>query len=114
MKPGEIYWASLEDGGRRPVLVVSIEPLNRGDHVVALPFTSTRYEDRRNLPTSVPFRAKEFGLAKDCVAAAEAVTVVDKALLDTAGGPIGSLSQGRMRDVVRAIGRTIGAECEPV
>ncbi|MBM4069815.1 MAG: type II toxin-antitoxin system PemK/MazF family toxin [Planctomycetes bacterium] len=39
MRPGELYWADL-DAGRRPLLVVSREELNRGNYVVAVLLTT--------------------------------------------------------------------------
>lgn len=112
MEPGEIYMADT-DGGRRPVVVVSREELNRGRWVVVVAFTTARFAQRSVLPNCVPFRAGEFGLAKDCVAQAETVGPIDVARLDVSDGPVGVLDDERMRDVIRAIGHVLGADCEP-
>lgn len=40
IRPGEIYYADLLDAGRRPVLVVSRELLNRGNYAVIVVFTT--------------------------------------------------------------------------
>jgi mRNA-degrading endonuclease toxin of MazEF toxin-antitoxin module len=113
MNPGEIYWADFSTG-RRPVIVVSREALNRGSYVVAVLCTTARVEQRAKLPNCVPFVAGEFGLPKDCVAQCETVTFLERSDLDESGGMIGRLDAARLRAVVRAIGNVIQAECEPV
>jgi mRNA-degrading endonuclease toxin of MazEF toxin-antitoxin module len=113
MNPGEIYWADLS-AGRRPVIIVSREPLNRGAYVVAVLCTTARVEQRAKLPNCVSFGAGEFGLPKDCVAQCETVTFLDRSDLDEVNGMIGILDAARLRAVVQAIGNVIGAECEPL
>jgi len=112
MEPGEIYWADLPTG-RRPAIVVSREDLNRGSYVVAVLCTSANYTFRSQLPHCVPFQTGEFGLTKDCVAQCEAITFLDKADIDTTSGMIGKLVEARMRDVIRALGHVLEADCEP-
>ena len=113
LRPGEVYWADFPDVGRRPVAIVSREEVNRGKYVVAVQFTSAKIEVRRDLPNCVAFRAGSFGIVKDCVAQAETITVFDRANLDLEGGPIGVLDARAKRDLVRAIGYLIEADCEP-
>ncbi len=113
-RPGEIYWASADDLGRHPVVVVSREELNRGHYVTAVEFTSQRLERRWNLPNCVPFHAGQFGLTEDCVARAETIGDVFRSDLDVANGPIGTLNDEAMRNLVRAIGYVISSDCEPV
>jgi mRNA-degrading endonuclease toxin of MazEF toxin-antitoxin module len=110
-RTGELFWATLEDGGRRPVLVVSREALNRGNRVVVLPVTSQRFAGRKDLRTAVVFQAGEAGLDRDCVAAAEGIMNVPREALDA--DPISVLSGERLRDLVRAVGAVMGATCEP-
>ena len=99
--PGEIY-VNDADMGRRPVVVVSREELNRGRYVVVVRLTSAKFAVRSTLPHCVPFRAGEFGLTKDCVAQAEAIDFLPIADLDLNRGVIGVLDEARMRDVIRA------------
>ncbi len=129
-RPGEIYWASADDSERdptddserhpgndpkrHPVVVVSREKLNRGDYVTAVEFTSKRLELRWDLPNCVPFRAGQFGLTKNCVARAETIGDVFRSDLDEVNGPIGTLNDQAMRDLVKAIGFVISSDCEPV
>lgn len=110
IEPGEIYWADLE-AGRRPVIVVSQEQLNRGNTVVAV--TSTRFAARSALPNCVPFRAGEFGFTSDCVAQGESVGPLETRQLDFAQGVIGKLTEEALRDVIQAVGKVMDADCEP-
>ncbi len=95
MKPGEIYWVDL-DVGRRPIVIVSREDLNRGNYVVAVLVTTARYVTRSTLPNCVPFRAGEFGLPHNCVAQCETITFVRKQDIDAAVGPIRSAGCGEV------------------
>jgi mRNA-degrading endonuclease toxin of MazEF toxin-antitoxin module len=45
--PGEVYLADIFDGGKRPIIIVSREKLNRGSVYLAVPVTSSRVEERR-------------------------------------------------------------------
>ncbi len=65
---GEVWLADLnpirghEQAGRRPVLVVSVSPFNRGpsELVIALPVTGTI----RPIPSRIPIEPPEGGLTK--------------------------------------------------
>ena len=113
MNPGEVYWADL-GGGRRPIILVSREELNRGNYVVAILCTTARLTVRATLPNCVPFQAGQFGMPQDCVAQCETITFVDKADVDLATGVLGTLDDVHLREVVKAIGNVIGSDCEPV
>ena len=113
IRPGEIFLANT-DAGVRPVIVVSREELNRGNWVVAVLITSTRYPLRSTMPHCVPFHAGEFGLNKDCVAQAETVSYIAVADLDLDQGVLGVLDEARMRALIKAIGKVIASDCEPV
>jgi mRNA-degrading endonuclease toxin of MazEF toxin-antitoxin module len=113
-KPGEVYWALMEGPEPRPVIVVSREELNRGDYVAAVPVTSRGLGERRSLPSCVAFRAGQFGLTKDCVAQAEAIAQVAKDELDLDTGPVGVLDSATSRELLKAIGYVLGADCEPL
>jgi mRNA-degrading endonuclease toxin of MazEF toxin-antitoxin module len=114
ISPGEIYMADLLEAGRRPVLVVSRESLNRGRYIVVVAFTTARLAERRRMGNCVSFRAGEFGLVSDCVAQCDTIASVAADEIDTASGPVGMLDELTMRNIVQAIGAVIGAECEPV
>jgi mRNA-degrading endonuclease toxin of MazEF toxin-antitoxin module len=112
MKPGEIYLADVESG-KHPAVILSREELNRGNWVVAVLITSAQFEVRRSLPNCVALRAGGFGLVKNRVVQAEAITFLSIADLDLDTGLIGILDDLRMRDVIRAVGNMMGSECEP-
>ena len=115
IEQGEIYLADLFAGGRRPVLVVSRDALNRGRYVVIVPLTTSRFEQRRRLGNCVAFRRGEFGLGDDCVAQCEAISGIEVERLDQdEGPPVGRLDPLTLRAVILAIGNVIEAECEPV
>lgn len=113
LSPGEIYWALDGSGGRHPFVVVSREELNRGKYFLAVPFTSARYERRKDQPSCVPFDRGEFGLTKQCVAQADALTQLRRTDLDDPPEQIGILSPDAQRELIKAIGYSIAAVCEP-
>ncbi len=110
--PGEVYYANT-DAGQRPVVIVSRKELNRGNWVVAVLVTSANFPTRSQIPHSVPFRAGEFGFVNDCVAQAETISYIAVSDLDLDHGVLGILDEGRMRDLIRAIGNVIASDCEP-
>jgi mRNA-degrading endonuclease toxin of MazEF toxin-antitoxin module len=114
LKPGEIYFAALDNDGQRRVVVVSREELNGGKYVVVVPITSTRFEERKGLPNCVPFRAGQFGLTKDCVAQAEQISFLPVEALLLEQGVVGEIDEITMRSLTKAIGHMIAAECEPI
>lgn len=103
IEQGTIYHADLYEAGRRPVLVVSRESLNRGRYVTIVAFTTARLSERRSLPNCVHFRAGEFGLTADCVAQCETIASIHLDQLDFGNGPIGKLDDMTLHNVVQAI-----------
>ena len=111
MNPGEVYMADLGEATPHPVIIISREELNRGDRAVAVLCTSQKFAVRSTLLHCVPFQAGQFGFTKDCVAQCENIFLVAKDSLDI--NPIGVLSDADLRDVIKAIGYVIEADCEP-
>ena len=114
IRPRDVYIADFEQAGPHPVVVVSRESLNRGRYVVVVVCTSARFAVRSTLPNCVPFRAGQFGFTADCVAQCENVLSVELSQLDVAAGPVGTLDDLTLRDVIKAIGYVIESDCEPV
>ncbi len=112
-QPGEVYLAFGGGDKYRPVLIVSREELNRGKYVVAVPFTTDNFKKRSAFPNCVAFRAEEHGLDEDCVAQAEGISVYLKDELDLEKGTIAVIGEEKMREVTKAIGYLIVADCEP-
>jgi mRNA-degrading endonuclease toxin of MazEF toxin-antitoxin module len=108
---GQIYWLSLhlsgvvEDGSLkdRPVLIVSRDELNRGISVLAVPFYSQQLEKRSKFRSCVLFQAGESGLAKQCVAKCDEISIIEKAEIDFRRGPIGRAQPEKMRQIIDAI-----------
>ena len=96
------------------MVVVSREDLNRGDYVVAAVITSAKFAVRSKLANCVPLSAGQFMMTKDCVVQGETVSPVPIDQLDLAGGPVGTLDDATLRDVIKAIGYVMEADCEPV
>ncbi len=113
IEPGEIYLADIPPGQRHAVVVVSREELNRGDYLVAALITSKNFAVRSRLANCLVLRAGQFGMQKDCVVQGETAGPVEKTLIDLPSGPIGKLDDMTLRDVIRAIGYVLDADCEP-
>jgi mRNA-degrading endonuclease toxin of MazEF toxin-antitoxin module len=111
-RQGEIYLALLEGPRRRPAIVISKDVVNAGKYVLAVFCTTARLAERLNAPSCVAFRAGEAGLTETCVAQAESLTVVSKDDLDLESGPLGTVSTAKLREVIKAIGYVLGADCE--
>ena len=98
MTRGEVYWAELsprsgsEEQGRRPVIVVSHDGLNRVPSwrsFVVVPISTSKAQARRGM-TAVALAAGAGGLKKPCVALCHQVTTLDRARL---GPRVGALSR---------------------
>lgn len=113
IQTGDVYVADFDQAGPHPVIVVSRESLNRGRYVVVVVCTSARFATRKELTHCVPFRAGQFGFTSDCVAQCENILSIELAQLDLTGGPIGTLDDLSLRDVIKAIGHVIESDCEP-
>lgn len=87
MRRGEIYWAELaprpgsEQTGRRPVVLVSRDALNRlaaWRSVNVVPLSTSK---RRAGPTAVALSRGTAGLAEDSLALCHQVTTIDRSKL---------------------------------
>ena len=98
---GEIWWADLdpikghEQGGRRPVLVVSTTYFNQGpaDLILVLPLTRTD----RGIPIHVPIQPSEGGLAARSFILCDALRSFAKERLGER--PLGTVSPQTMQRV---------------
>jgi mRNA interferase MazF len=102
---GDVWLADLdptfghEQGGRRPVLVVSIDPFNAGlsGLVVVLPLT-TRI---RRLPLHVPVSPPEGGLRLPSVILCDAARFIDRRRLIDHWGAAGAATMALVEDCLR-------------
>jgi mRNA-degrading endonuclease toxin of MazEF toxin-antitoxin module len=101
-KRGHLYWASLDK--RRPALVISIDARNeRANDVIVVPCSTTL----RSGPSHVRLSRAEGGALEPCILKCEQITTVSNR--DVEAFPMGTaLSGARLREVERAIARSIG------
>src|SRR5580700_4391756 len=96
---GEVYQANLdpvtgsEQGGTRPVLIVSRDALNANAPVVIVVPLTSRENKKRLYPTHVEIPAGEAGLSKNSVVLCEQVRALSKNRLTKR---IGQASSARM------------------
>jgi mRNA interferase MazF len=106
MERGEIYDARLdpvegsEQGGTRPVVIVSRDAINAYSPVVlAVPCTTYR-ENRRVYPTQVLVIAPDGGLSNDSILMADQVRVLAKSRLLTLRGKLSSTTLGQLNQAL--------------
>ena len=58
-------------------------------------------------------KAGQFGMTKDCVVQGESLFNAPTANLDLATGPIGTLDDLTIREVIKAVGFVLDSDCEP-
>ena len=108
---GQIYFASLdpiqgrEQSGRRPVLVVSSDAINRQPLVVAVIVGTDAANIQRDYPTNIRVTAAESGLPRDTVFLAFQLRSLDHSRLT--GPPAGSLPPSRMAEVANSLRLTL-------
>jgi mRNA interferase MazF len=102
MLRGEVYQANpdpiagSEQGGTRPVLIVSRNALNANAPIVIIVPLTSRENKKRLYPTHVELLAGEASLSKDSVALCEQVRAISKNRLTKR---IGQLSSQKMSQV---------------
>lgn len=104
---GDIWLADLnpvrghEQAGRRPVLVVSVDPFNqsRADLVVVIPITSTL----RGIPFHVVVKPPEGGLTSASGLLCDAVRSVSKDRLLTRWGSVLPATMATVEDRLRVL-----------
>ncbi|MBI4877784.1 MAG: type II toxin-antitoxin system PemK/MazF family toxin [Acidobacteria bacterium] len=108
---GHVYFAVLdptrgrEQGGRRPVLVVSVDAINRRPLVVTVVVGTDAAKIDRDYPTNVRVTAEESGLPKDTVFLGFQMRSLDPSRF---GAPCGVLPGSRMSEVDRALRVVLG------
>lgn len=110
MRRGEVYWANLdpvqgrEQSGRRPVLVISSDEINRRPLVVTVVVGTKAANIDRDYPTNVRVLAKDSGLPLDTVFMCFQIRSLDQSRLE---GLAGNLSSQLMAQVDRALRRCL-------
>lgn len=104
---GEIWFVDLnptrghEQSGKRPCLIVSVDPLNHGpaELVVVLPITPTN----RRIPSHVCVTPPEGGLTNESYIKCEDVRSISKQRLINRFGNVTSRTMGIVEDRVRIL-----------
>ncbi len=114
---GQIYFVSLdpakgrEQAGRRPILVVSADAINRQPLVVTVAVGTSGRNVERDYPTNVRLSARETGLPEETVFLCFQIRSIDPSrLADERTGrpiPVGRVPADRMRDVDEALRRSL-------
>ena len=105
IKRGDIYYAELnpvigsEQGGTRPVLIISNDIGNRHSPTVIVAAITSRVHTKAKLPTHTAIRNFE-GLNKDSIILLEQIRTIDKKRLQEY---IGMLSESEMARVDKAL-----------
>ena len=105
IKRGDIYYAELnpvigsEQGGTRPVLIISNDIGNRHSPTVIVAAITSRVHTNAKLPTHTAIRDFE-GLNKDSIILLEQIRTIDKKRLQEY---IGMLSESEMARVDKAL-----------
>lgn len=115
---GQIYFVDLsptrgrEQTGRRPVLVVSSDAINRQPLVVTVVVGTDAANIPRDYPTNVRVSARESGLPKDTVFLCFQLRSLDPArFIDPKAGqplPAGALPPARMAEIDEALRWVLG------
>lgn len=87
MTRGDVYYAELdptqgsEQGGTRPVVIVSRDALNASAPIVVIVPLTGKENKRKTYPTHLEVRAGEGGVDKDSVALCEQIRSISKSRL---------------------------------
>lgn len=109
IKRGDIYYAELnpvigsEQGGTRPVLIISNDIGNRHSPTVIVAAITSRVHTKAKLPTHTAIRDFE-GLNKDSIILLEQIRTIDKKRLQEY---IGMLSESEMARVDKALASSV-------
>jgi mRNA interferase MazF len=110
---GHIYFVDLnptrgrEQAGRRPVLVVSSDAINRQPLVVTVVVGTDAKNIPRDYPTNVRVTAGETGLPRDTVFLCFQIRSLDPGRFQPKGSPAGKLSTARMSEIENAMRLTL-------
>ena len=111
IRRGQIHFVDLrptqgrEQTGRRPVLVVSSDAINRQPLVVTVVVGTDARNVPQDYPTNVRLPARETGLPKDTVFLCFQLRSLDPARF--AASPAGSVPPARMQEVDTALRRVL-------
>lgn len=102
---GELWWVDLgtpmghEQGGKRPALILSVNPFNRGtaDLVVVLPLTTRARHIRSHIPVTSP----EGGLSEPSFIKCEDIRSISRARLTERIGQVAPATLRSVETIIR-------------
>src|SRR6266404_2783146 len=106
---GDIYFVDLnptkgrEQAGRRPVLVVSSDAINRQPLVVSVVVGTDAKNVHRDYPVNVRVSAAESGLPQDTVFLCFQIRSLDPARFDSTATASGRIPSSRMAEMENAM-----------
>lgn len=109
---GEIYFVNLspvtgrEQAGERPVLVLSVDSINRLPLVITVVVGTKGANINRDYPTNVRVSAVESGLQMETVFLCFQLRSLDNSRF--VGPPIGKVSAGVLEKVAQAVRQCLG------
>jgi mRNA interferase MazF len=109
---GQIYFVNLnpiqgkEQAGTRPVLVLSINPINQLPLVVTVVVGTKGENIRRDYPTNIRVSTDESGLPLETVFLGFQIRSIDKNRFSSA--PVGKLSETKMQEIEAAVRYCLG------
>jgi mRNA interferase MazF len=112
LERGQIYFVNLnpvkgrEQSGERPVLILSIDAINRLPLVVTVVVGTKGANLQRNYPTNVRVTPEESGLPMETVFIGFQVRSLDPNRF--LGNPVGKLASNKMQEVEEAVRYVLG------
>jgi mRNA interferase MazF len=106
---GQIHFVNLdpthgrEQAGRRPVLVVSVDSINRLPLVVTVVVGTDAANIPRDYPTNIRVTARESGLAKDTVFLCFQVRSLDPSRFNAPAGFLPAVRMGEIEQALRLV-----------
>jgi mRNA interferase MazF len=102
----KIFWVSLdpvkgsEQGGKRPVLVISPDEINQSLPLLGILSITTFKETRKIYPTELLLKAEETGLGRDSIVMAHQVRVISK---ERIGDECGKIESFELKEKIKTI-----------
>ena len=112
IKRGDIYYADLnpvigsEQGGKRPVLIISNDVGNKHSPTVIVAAITSRVHTKAKLPTHTAVKDLE-GLSKDSIILLEQIRTIDKKRLQEY---VGTLDSEHIRTADKALSVSLGLD----
>ena len=109
-KRGQLFLLKPDpDGKERPIVIVSVDVLNGGHKVLAVPFYSQQLDKRKDQDWCALFSKSEGGLDRDCVAKCDEITLLDKLEINFSR-PLGHFNASEMDRLMDSLKWSLGLD----